>query len=194
MNIRQQLYLTTSSVALLSSAVAVSEVVYVEDLSGGDHVSVYTAVELTEFRAQLDTYAAKSRLVALKAGGPDEIRFWVSWANFDPDTIGYDTEGYVTSNQGSWICRITYLRREHTPTSGSCKPSTRSADRKALLSNLGELSKLSGKSLDCGVVDGEWMSVDGLYAGQRFTFSSSNPDACQGEASKLVARLLKDVR
>ncbi|HMN45856.1 MAG TPA: hypothetical protein PKE27_14860 [Povalibacter sp.] len=178
---------------LLSHAAWAGEIVYVEDISGRDSVSTYSAAELAEKRAQVDAYATKSMLAVFREGGPDEIRFWISWANFDPGTIGYETKGYVISNQGLWVCRIAYRQNEHSPVGGSCKASS-SKNTKTILAELGSLSKLSGKSLSCGVMDGEWMSVDGVFAGQRFTFSSSNPDMCPGKGSKLVAKVLRDVR
>ena len=188
------LYLAALFAMLLSDAIHASEIVFVELISDRDYVSSYSAEELVEVRASLDAYAAKSKLEVLREGGPDEIRFWISWATFDPDTIGYDTEGYVISNQGSWLCHVTYPRKEHSPASGSCKPNARSSNAKTILSRLGSLSKLSGKSLGCGVMDGEWMSVDGVFAGKRFTFSSGNPGSCSDEGSKLIAKALKDVR
>jgi hypothetical protein len=193
-NVHKQLFYVLTFALLHSNACQAGDIVYVEDLFGRDYVRAHSAVELSEKRVQLDEYATKSKLAVLREGGSDEIRFWISWANFDPDTIGYDTEGYVVSNQGFWICRVAYARKEHSPTGGTCKLSAKSTDVKAIFSNLEKLSKLSGRSLDCGVMDGEWMSVDGVFAGQRFTFSSSNPDTCPGEGSKLVAKVLANVR
>jgi hypothetical protein len=193
-NTRKRLYPVISFLFFLSDACQAGDIVYVDDLFGRDHVRRYSAAELTEERARLDEYATKSKLTVLKEGGPDEIRFWISWANFSPGTIGYDTEGYVISNRGFSVCLLAYPPNKHSPVVGTCERGAKSTDVKAILSNLNELSKLSGMSLSCGITDGEWVSIDGVFAGQRFTLFSGNPDSCPGEGSKLVAKVLANVR
>ncbi len=154
----------------------------------------YSAADLAAKRKDLDDYAIRSKLPVLKEGGSDEIRFWVTWANFEVGTIGYDTEGYVISDRGVSVCRITYPPEQRTPFVGSCKHITKSLDVKSILGNLRDLAKFSGQSLNCGVIDGEWVEIDGVSAGQRFTIDAGNPDECHDDGSKLVANVLARVR
>jgi hypothetical protein len=52
-----------------------------------------SAEQNAEARRRLDEYSQASKLAALKEGDPDQIRIWITWANFRADTIGYETVG-----------------------------------------------------------------------------------------------------
>lgn len=154
----------------------------------------YSAADMAAKRKDLDEYAIRSKLEVLKEGDRDEIRFWVTWANFEVGTIGYDTEGYLISDRGSSVCRITYPPKQRLPFVGSCKPNMKSPDVRTLVRDLRDLATFSGQSISCGVVDGEWVEIDGVYAGQRFTIDAGNPDACHDAGSALVTKVLARVR
>jgi hypothetical protein len=58
---------------------------------------------------------------------------------------------------------------------------------------LEQLAKYSDQELDCGVVDGISISIEGMSAGHRFALESSNPDSCQDDGSKLVLRIIAEI-
>ena len=78
------------------------------------------AEQNAEARRKLNAYAHASKLVFLKEGDPDQVRIWITWANFRADTIGYETKGYVFSERSTRICRIKYAHFKPTPFTGSC--------------------------------------------------------------------------
>jgi hypothetical protein len=177
----------------LMDAGRATEPLYVTNLSHQDS-RLFSSEELAANYKKLDEYAVQSKLPVLKEGDPDEIRFWVTWANFDVRTIGYNTEGYVISNRGYSVCHIKYPHKQRTPFVGSCKRKTKSAAMNGIWGDVRELAKLSGQSLDCGVLDGEWIEIDGVFAGQRFIIAAGNPDSCEDDGSKLVSKVLGSIR
>ena len=169
------------------------EPVLVTDLSHRNS-RLFGSEELATNKRELDEYATQSKLPVLRDGAPDEIRFWVSWANFDIRTIGYDTVGYVISDHDDFVCRIKYPHKQRAPFVGSCRRNTKSTAFDAIRADVRDLAKFSGQSLDCGFLDGEWIGIDGVIAGQRFIIAASNPGSCEDDGSKLVAKLLAVVR
>jgi hypothetical protein len=167
--------------------------VHVTDLSHPDS-QLPNSAELAARYKEVDEYAIQSKLPILKDGDPDEIRFWVTWANFDVRTIGYDTEGYVISSRMYSVCRITYPPKTRSPFVGTCKPKAMSSAINGIWQDVAGLAKLSGQSLNCGGIDGAWIEIDGVFAGQRFIVAADNPHSCEDEGSKLVSRILDSVR
>jgi glucan phosphorylase len=49
---------------------------------------------------------------------------------------------------------------------------------------------LSGRELNCGVIDGAWLEIDGVYNGHPFALGSSNPDQWTDDGSKVVAQVM----
>jgi hypothetical protein len=146
-----------------------------------------------EARRKLNEYAQASKLAALKEGDLDQVRIWVTWANFRADTIGYETKGYVFSENGSWICRIKYLRDKPNPFTGSCVPEKHRKMQVPSAAEIEALSSLSGRELGCGVMDGAWFEIDGVHHGHLFALGSSNPDQCSDDGSKVVAQIIAHV-
>jgi hypothetical protein len=151
------------------------------------------AEQNSDARRKLNEYALASKLAVLKEGDPDQVRIWVTWANFRVHTIGYETKGYVFSDKGAWICRINYLRSKPTPFSGSCTPEKHRKIQVPSTIEIETLAKLSGRELDCGVLDGAWLEIDGVYNGHPFALGASNPDECTDDGSKLVAQIMAHV-
>jgi hypothetical protein len=183
-----------SRIVLLGLLVGVTgslaeELFYVQPLP--DHTR--NAEQNAEARRQLNDYARASKLVTLREGDSDQVRIWVTWANFRVNTIGYETVGYVFSGNGAWTCRIKYPRSKPTPFTGSCAPLKRKSVHAPSASEMEALANLSGRELDCGVMDGAWMEIDGVYKGHQFALGSSNPDQCGDDGSKVVAQLMAHV-
>ena len=151
------------------------------------------ADQRAEARRKLNEYAEASRLPLLKEGDPDEIRIWVTWANFRADTIGYETEGYVFEANNARTCRIKYPHSKSTPIKGSCARLRKATVYPPSAFELEALANLSGRELDCGVSDGAWLEIDGAYKGHQFSLGSSNPDQCLDDGSKVVAKIMAHV-
>jgi hypothetical protein len=152
-----------------------------------------TAERNAESRRELDQYSRASKLALLKQGDPEQVRIWVTSANFGANTIGYETVGYVFSGNSAQSCRIKYPRDRRTPFTGSCARLKAKAAQPPSASEIEALAKLSGLELNCDVVDGYWLEIDGVYGGHRFALGSSNPDKCDDEGSKVVAQIVAHV-
>jgi hypothetical protein len=165
------------------------ELLYVQPL--GEYTR--TAERNAEARRELDQYSRASRLPLLKEGNADEIRIWATWANFRANAIGYETVGYVFFGNGARSCRIKYPRHRRTPFTGICARLKAKATQPPSASEIEALAKLSGLELNCDVVDGYWLEIDGVYKGHLFALGSSNPDKCLDEGSKVVAEIMAHV-
>jgi hypothetical protein len=151
------------------------------------------AEQNAEARRKLNEYARASKLVVLKEGDPDQVRIWITWANFRADSIGYETKGYVFSEKSTQICRIKYPRSKPTPFTGSCAPEKHRTIKVPSATEIEALANLSGRELNCGVMDGAWLEIDGVYDGHPFALGSSNPDQCTDDGSKVVAQIMAHV-
>jgi hypothetical protein len=166
-----------------------------EDLSYAQQLPETTrnAEQNAEARRKLNEYARASKLVVLKEGDPDQVRIWITWANFRVDSIGYETKGYVFSEKSTQICRIKYPRFKPTPFTGSCVPEKHRTIKAPSATEIEALANLSGRELNCGVMDGAWLEIDGVYDGHPFALGSSNPDQCTDDGSKVVAQIMAHV-
>jgi hypothetical protein len=153
----------------------------------------FTEQETAQARQGLDEYAKSSGLDPLRDDRNDETRIWVTWANFDVHTIGYSTIGYIIGGTTVRTCRITYPRKHRSPFHGTCKIDRRLSIRVTNLPAMSALAALSGNSLGCGVMDGAWVEIDGIYAARRFQLDANNPDSCTDSGSKLVAEFLSEL-
>jgi hypothetical protein len=175
---------------LSSSANSVAdELFYVPQLPEKTHDPEMNA----EARRKLSEYAHASKLVVLKEGDPDQVRIWITWANFLADTIGYETKGYVFSDRSAWVCHIKYPRSEPAPFTGSCAPEKHRKVQVPSATEIEALAKLSGSKLDCGVMDGAWLEIEGVYNGHPFALESSNPDQCTDYGSRVIAQVMAHV-
>jgi hypothetical protein len=172
----------------MSSAFA-EDLLYVQPLSEYSRTSERSA----EARRELEQYSRASKLAVLKEGDADEVRIWVTWANFPANTIGYETVGYMFLANNARSCRIKYPRDRRTPFTGSCARLKAKAVESPAVSEIEALAKLSGLELSCEVVDGYWLEIDGVYTGHQFALGSSNPDKCLDEDSKVVAKIMAHV-
>jgi hypothetical protein len=188
-------YLLAASVAFLvgSAAAEAAEPVYIITDLSKTHARKMSAASLQEERASADAYARASGLPVLKEGNVSEVRLWVSVATFDPSTNGIATVGYVLTHQNSTMCRIGYAGKSTVPRNGGCKQYAPQEDRDKTLADLVKLSAFSDSEIDCDVVDGAWVLIDAVSDGKRFALTASNPEVCDGDAAKLVAKLLRAV-
>lgn len=185
--------LVATIVLTLVGRVGAEEPVYVTAFSK-EAGRALDAQRVLELQNDLDEYARSAKLRVLRAGDPEEVRLWVSWANFDPRTIGYATVGYVVSSKGALVCQIKYPRAKRSPFTGSCRAAKRSATAAPWRGLLDKLASYSGSELECGVVDGFWVEIDATSGSRRVSVYSSNPDYCRDDGSRVVSELLAAIR
>ena len=137
---------------------------------------------------RLDAYSRAAKLRPIDASRP-ELRVWVDNVMFGEIT------GFVISTSGATECHSKWHIEGlvMTVTAARCNPIAGFKQQEAL-ALLGDLSKLNGKELGCGAMDGSDVSIDGSAFGQRFEVFASNPDVCRDSGSVLVAKLLRIVR
>ena len=190
----RQLCVVLAAISLMMAVrVGAEEPVYVTDFSK-EIGPALDAKGLFELQHSLDEYARSSKLPVLRADSPKEVRLWVSWANFDPRTIGYDTVGYVVSDKGARVCEIKYPRSKRSPFSSRCRAAKRDVTAATWQVLVGKLVPYSGRELECGVVDGYWVEIDAASGTRRVSLYASNPDVCQDDGSKVVSELLAAIR
>jgi hypothetical protein len=146
--------------------------------------------QYAEFQSRLDTLARSARLHTLRDGADDEIRIWMNVATFDPSTEGVETQGYVVSKRGGFVCKTSgpVVPKGHTEQERSCDQDAR-MNASAARAVLHELAKLSGQRIDCHIEEGYWLEIDGSWNQQRFSFYANNPDSCSAAAAKLVTKV-----
>jgi hypothetical protein len=166
--------------------------VYVTD-SSQMRLGRMSAESLREHRNHADKYALASHLAVLKDGDQDEVRFWVTWATFDPATNGIGTVAYVVTDRRSRTCRISYSRKSTVPKSGLCRQYSPHEKRKRIVEDLVRLSALADVAIDCQLLDGAWVLIDAVSNGKRFVLYANNPQSCGGDGAKLVSELLNEV-
>lgn len=168
--------------------------VYITDVSPKLRADKMSPGLLRDELASANEYARVAKLAPLNDGAPDEVRFWLTWATFDPSTNGIATVGYVVTDEAWKVCRIDYAGKSITPSGGLCKRYPPRATRERIGADLRQLSAFADFSIDCGMHDGEWVTIDAVSRGKRFVVAAGNPVSCDGAAAKLVARALSRVR
>ncbi len=166
--------------------------VYITDF-GQTRAGRMSAASLHEERDRADKYALASKLAALGDGNPDEVRFWLTWATFDPSTNGIATVGYVVTDRNSRMCRIGYSAKSTMPENARCRRYTPHRGRGRTMADLVRLSAFADFSVDCNIEDGAWVLIDAVSNGKRFVLSASNPEFCDGDVAKLVSESLDEV-
>ena len=172
------------------------EPVYVQLLNkNATVVHTLTDPQYIELQQSLDVLATSARLGAIRDGDKEEIRVWMSVATFDPSTEGVATVGLVAANDSVLVCKVRghVAPKGHAGQRRYCKIAAH-GNYQEVQAMIGDLAKLRAQDISCGVLDGYWLDVDGVYAGRRFSFSASNPDSCSDESSKLVVRLLSHLK
>lgn len=184
------------SLVLLSASAPgqAQDPVYITDVSPQMRAGKMSPGSLRDELASADEYARVTNLAALHDGAADEVRFWLTWATFDPSTNGIATVGYVVTGEDWKVCRIDYAGKSAAPASGLCKPYLPRATPERIRADLRRLAGFADFSIDCEIQDGEWVTIDAVSSGKRFIVSATNPASCDGDAAKLVARVLNRVR
>lgn len=130
--------------------------------------------------------AAYSRAVSATPMDPrdgNQVRVWTMgyWSGRMPIT------GYILTHAGAYRCQLSYTNDTgkfieiHR---GHCRGPRKYAERLAkALAVLPELAKFDGGEVSCQVFDGWGALVEGIVDGKRFSFSASNPDACEAGKS-----------
>jgi hypothetical protein len=187
--------LIVSLVLLSAGALAhAQDPVYITDVSPQMRAGKMSPGALRDELDSANEYARLSNLAALNDGAADELRLWLTWATFDPSTNGIATVGYVVTDEDWKVCRIDYAGKSTAPKSGLCEPYSPRATRERIRTDLRRLSAFADFSIDCEIQDGEWVTIDAVSSGKRFVVSAVNPASCDGDAARLVARLLNRVR
>ena len=169
-----------------------NEPVYVQLLDkNATVVHTLTDSEYVELQKSLDVFSSSAGLGAIHDGDKEEIRVWMSVATFDPTTEGVETVGLVAANNSVLVCRVRgpVASKGHAGQRRYCKVNSK-GNYEEVHAMIGDLANLRARDISCGVLDGYWVDIDGVYDGRRFSFSASNPDYCSDNSSKLVVRLL----
>lgn len=150
----------------------------------------FTQAQYIEYQTELDGYSRSAGLAELKDGQPDQLRMWITGAIILPEPD--DVDGYVVTKGQTSICRA---KSPISETSDSiqrrdCTPDHRLSRQGVVYLQIRNLADLSGWQLGCGVQDGEWYSIDGIFHGRRFSLYSSNATSCLDGGSRLVRKLL----
>src|SRR5690349_22068838 len=76
------------SLALVATAAFAQtpDPVYITDLRPQTQAGKLSPATLQDARDEADLYAKVSGLQPLREGRDDEVRFWLTWATFDPST------------------------------------------------------------------------------------------------------------
>ena len=90
------------------------------------------------------------------------------------------------------MCRIAYSSKSTKPKSGLCRGYVPQRGQAQIADEL-RLLALANVTIDCNVVDGEWVLIDAVSNGKRFVLWASNPETCTGDAAKLVSDVLSEV-
>jgi hypothetical protein len=129
---------------------------------------------------QLAAYSRAAKLGPLGSKGV-ELRVWID------NVMLASLQGFAIANTGLSECETSYTLKDRVVTvkPAKCKP-TGTPDRgRRALAQLHDLSKLDGKELGCGAVDGADIYVEGTTSGRRFAFIAGNPDSCTDAGSRL---------
>lgn len=181
-------------IANISEPPATQQVVMVELSDPLETKPVWLSADrLRYLRDQADALATSSRLPPLTSDSMDEVRIWETFANFDPNTIGYDTFGYVISRARVLKCKITYSRDQHTSLDGQCAALRSQPSSSNTIPPLETLLPYADSDIDCGIQDGVWYTLDIVQSGKRLVISASNPASCKGSAAATVASLIDAV-
>ena len=174
------------------SPIRAADPVYITDFAQTHGATIDAGVG-SNVRVGVEAYALVSKLAFLADGDPDEVRFWVTAATFDPRTNGIATVGYVVSGSGGWVCRIVYRGKETAPSKGECRAHWSLKRRRGVLSDIAALARMSGHSYSCRVMDGYWVSIEGVSEGRRFMVQADNPSSCNDKDSQFIAAALEKV-
>ena len=175
----------------ISEIATATDPVYITDFDQ-TVVARMSAESMRENRDDADKYALASKLAVLKDGDRDELRLWVSWATFDPSTNGIATVGYVLAANNPRVCRVAYSVKSTKPKGGLCGHYAPQHGQAQIADDLARLSALADVTIDCNVVDGNWVLIDAVSNGKRFVSWASNPQTCSGDAAKLVSAVLAE--
>jgi hypothetical protein len=136
-------------------------------------------------RPLLDAYARATGIPTLSANSGDTLRIWSA------DVMTAHLLGIIASSGNKLLeCRTRYDWREDgvSVKGGHCHATEHHGDLTRALAMLAELATFDGREIDCGVMDGESVYVEGVISGRVFSFYSGNPSLCSDDASKAVTK------
>ena len=135
----------------------------------------------------LDAYARASGLRPLTGGEAPTLRVWVE------DVMLGDSSGYVVTPTATLVCRTSYINRmtSFSIRLARCSSKRPSNQQARALSLLPELARMNGSDLDCGVMDGSEVYLEGVVSGRRFSLAAGNPSLCNDAGSALVTKVLQ---
>jgi hypothetical protein len=135
----------------------------------------------------LNAYAAASGLKPLRADDTPTLRVWIE------DVMTGQSSGYVVTSQTTLICRTSYVINGSTSISirpATCRSKRTLAQDAHILDLLPDLAHFNKSDLNCGVMDGIQVSVEGVAAGRQFALAAGNPSFCTDPGSVLVTKTL----
>jgi hypothetical protein len=139
---------------------------------------------------QADVYAEAASIPSLAGAHGNELRVW---------QLGYKSgavNGTIASAEGVAVYTSTPPGERATRFKSKLflVSSTTSNRVTSLLRRLSELAKLDGRSIECGVMAGVGVYIDGSLDGRRFVIYAGTPSACDGLDAKLVASTVSVAR
>jgi hypothetical protein len=137
--------------------------------------------------SKLDAYASAAGLGAFPSKDSNAIRVWAR------NYMSGDVTGYSVTGDSAEICELQTDFDDGLVTvqPGTCRSVTAWDGKDRVLSQLKRLSRFDNSQADCGVMDGTGYAVEGVLEGNRFAFTSDNPQECSDEVSKAVVQLLR---
>ena len=134
----------------------------------------------------LDAYSRAANIPPLRKSPRPELRVWIL------DGKSGRVVGYSVSETVAVACQTHQSTVGDTVTiePANCRPVSHPHRMRAALRQLNDLYALDGKELDCGVMDGDLVYIEGVFRRHRFALWADNPNLCRDPASGLITKVL----
>ena len=124
----------------------------------------------------------------MDAADGDQVRVWfyAFWSGEIKVT------GYIVTRKGVWRCVLGYKHRAEdiaVHTGGNCGGPRRNTERiDKVMALMADAALPDKEKAYCEVMDGWGASVEGMFEGRRFAFTSMNTDECT-DSNPVAARV-----
>jgi hypothetical protein len=148
-----------------------------------------TQADIERERLEMRRFAAATGLPPISR---DEVRIVISWADFGQTEVGVSMRAYVVRPNSVRECELKYGATLEAPLSGRCRP-PKARRHSAAGAGTATLARWDGRALNCGWIDGAWMTIEGDHDGAHFVLTANNPEMCSDEGSKAVIRYVSEL-